>query len=110
VPSEPVNSLKVSVVDSGIGIKLKDQDKLFKLFGSIKNEKKKINVKGIGLGLAISKLIVHKFNGIIDFISKYKKGSTFYFTFQLEMFDKSEFLLNEHFKDNNIILADTGSI
>ena len=33
----------VSVTDSGVGIKLKDQDKLFKLFGSIKDEKLKIN-------------------------------------------------------------------
>lgn len=30
-------------MDSGMGIKMKNQDKLFKLFGSIKNIKKKIN-------------------------------------------------------------------
>jgi hypothetical protein len=29
-------------------------------------------------------LIVNKFNGNIDFISKYKKGSTFFFTFEIE--------------------------
>jgi len=50
----------------------------------VKDEKKKINTQGIGLGLVISKLIVKKFNGIIDFISKYKQGSTFFFTFELE--------------------------
>jgi signal transduction histidine kinase len=83
------DSIKISVVDSGIGIKTKHQDKLFKLFGSIKNEKKNINVKGIGLGLAISKLIVQKFKGSIDFISKYKHGSTFFYTFKLCTFDKA---------------------
>ena len=71
----------MSVIDSGIGIEDKNKDKLFKLFGSIKDEEKKINLKGIGLGLVISKLIVSKFNGQIDFISKYEKGSTFFYTF-----------------------------
>ena len=58
--------------DTGIGIKSEDQDKLFLLFGSIKSEEKNLNTKGIGLGLVISKLIVEKFNGYIDFISKYE--------------------------------------
>ena len=64
-----------------MGIEDENQNKLFKLFGSIKDEKKKVNTKGIGLGLVISKLIVKKFNGCIDFISKFKKGSTFFFSF-----------------------------
>ena len=63
-----------------MGIKDEDQDKLFKMFGSIKNEQKKINIQGIGLGLVICKLIVEKFHGEIDFISKHKKGSTFFFS------------------------------
>jgi signal transduction histidine kinase len=41
-------------------------------------------MKGIGLGLVICKLIVSKFNGHINFISKYGKGTTFYFTFEIE--------------------------
>jgi signal transduction histidine kinase len=64
--------VRISITDTGIGIKKKDQDKLFKMFGSIKDEKKKVNTKGIGLGLVISKLIVNKFGGIIDFFSKYR--------------------------------------
>lgn len=46
--------LKIDVKDTGIGIKNEDKPKLFKMFGSIKDEKKKINTKGIGLGLVIS--------------------------------------------------------
>ena len=76
--------IKVSVTDNGLGIKEQDKDKLFKLFGSIKNQKKKINTNGIGLGLVICKLIVSKFGGEIDFTSRYKKGSTFFFTFEME--------------------------
>ena len=70
----------ISVIDSGMGIKEGDQNKLFKLFGCVKHEKEKINTQGIGLGLAISKLIVEKFNGKIDFISKFKKGTTFFYS------------------------------
>ena len=76
------NFIRLSVVDNGKGIKVKNQDKLFKLFGSFKDENRKINTNGIGLGLVISKLIVTKFNGIIDFFSKHKKGSTFFYTFE----------------------------
>ena len=42
------------------------------MFGSIKDKKKKINTQGIGLGLVISKMIVTKFGGEIDFKSKHK--------------------------------------
>ena len=80
--------LRISVVDSGIGIKKKHQNRLFQMFGSIKDEAKKINVQGVGLGLVICKLIVEKFQGNIDFISKHKKGSTFFFTFKLEELDE----------------------
>jgi K+-sensing histidine kinase KdpD len=51
--------MMISVTDSGIGIKKKKQDKIFKMFGSIKDDKKKINTNGIGLGLVISELIVN---------------------------------------------------
>ena len=33
----------ISVKDSGLGIQDKDQNKLFKMFGSIKDEKLKVN-------------------------------------------------------------------
>ena len=61
--------VRISVVDSGIGIKKRHQNRLFQMFGSIKDEAKKINVQGVGLGLVICKLIVEKFDGHIDFIS-----------------------------------------
>jgi signal transduction histidine kinase len=51
-------------------------------------------MNGIGLGLVISKLIVGKFNGTIDFLSTYGKGSTFYFTFEVLQFDKKKFILD----------------
>ena len=51
------------MIDSGSGIKKRDNNKIFKLFGCIKDEKNHVNTKGIGLGLVISKMIVNKFDG-----------------------------------------------
>jgi signal transduction histidine kinase len=77
-------NLRVSVTDNGLGIKEENKSKLFNLFTSFKDVDRQINTDGIGLGLVISKLIVQKFNGCIDFFSEYQKGSTFFFTFELE--------------------------
>lgn len=65
---------------------------MFVLFGSHKNEKKKINTDGIGLGLMISKMIVDNFNGHINFASEYRKGSIFYFSMQTEEISEPEML------------------
>ena len=45
--------LKISVIDTGIGIPKENQDKLFKLFGFVQDDQH-LNVNGIGLGLMIS--------------------------------------------------------
>ena len=76
-------TLKISVIDNGIGIKENDQNNLFKLFGALVDEENRININGIGLGLVISKLIVENFDGKIGLKSKFGQGSTFFFTIQL---------------------------
>ena len=81
---EDSDSLLISVIDNGLGIKKKNKEKIFTMFGSIKSKKRQLNVKGVGLGLVISKMIVTHFGGHIDFMSKYREGSTFFFTFGLE--------------------------
>lgn len=78
----------VKVADSGLGIKPEDQGKLFQMFGSIKDEK--VNRNGIGLGLVISRMLVEKFNGQINFVSTYTKGTTFTFTFETQECDQVE--------------------
>ena len=74
--------LKITVEDSGIGIEIEDQDKLFKLFGFLQDNKK-LNTKGVGMGLVISDQIVQKFSGRVTFSSIPGVGSTFIFTFEL---------------------------
>ena len=41
-----------------------------------------------GMGLSISKMIVHIFNGDITFYSNHNEGSTFILTFELEEMKK----------------------
>lgn len=48
---------KISIEDSGIGIKEQDISKLFKIFGKI-SQSQKINPSGIGLGLTICNKIL----------------------------------------------------
>jgi len=71
------------VIDTGIGIELKDQKHLFKLFGFVKSSLS-MNQNGIGLGLVIIDKIVKKFNGEISFESFPNEGSTFTFSFKLQ--------------------------
>ena len=52
--------MKISVIDTGVGIDKDDQDKLFKLFGFIETTQS-MNTHGIGLGLVIAKHIVESF-------------------------------------------------
>ena len=66
----------LSVLDSGVGIKIVDQKKLFKLFGTVKNTRK-INTKGVGLGLSITKMISEEFGGGVNLLSKKGRGSIF---------------------------------
>lgn len=67
------------IIDSGIGIPKKDQDKLFQNFNQI-DEANENRTDGTGLGLAICKQLVTLMNGGIGVRSNDDKGSTFFFT------------------------------
>jgi len=70
--------IKISVKDTGIGIKDEDKNKLFKDFGLIKIEGKTINNNfGSGLGLSICKSLSEKLDFKLEFKSEYLKGSKF---------------------------------
>ena len=71
------NQIKISVEDTGLGIK--DENKNYLFHDKIRlNTSKNYNYEGSGLGLSISKSIADKLDIVIDFSSIYGKGSVFY--------------------------------
>ncbi|MFA6924381.1 MAG: PAS domain S-box protein [Bacteroidales bacterium] len=80
---------KIEVVDTGIGIREKDQVKLFTKFVQIDSYKEVSNYEGIGLGLAVSKELAELMGGNVGVSSKKGRGSKFWFTFDAELLDKN---------------------
>lgn len=68
--------LKIQVIDTGIGIKEEDIDKIFEAFERADLEKN-CYVEGTGLGLSIVRNLVSIMGGTIQLDSEYEKGSTF---------------------------------
>ncbi|MBL7542539.1 MAG: response regulator [Bdellovibrionaceae bacterium] len=82
VESEPAKTegstiFRFSVVDTGIGIREIDQHKIFQKFSQAETGYTR-RFGGLGLGLALSKQLVHMMNGEIDFESQYGEGSVFW--------------------------------
>jgi PAS domain S-box-containing protein len=71
--------LKFKASDTGPGISLDDQHKIFEEFAQADNESTRKH-GGAGLGLSISKRIIEEMGGKIDLVSEIGKGSTFEFT------------------------------
>ena len=72
------NIIRVSVEDTGRGIKKDDLPKLFKEFGQLATGKER-ETGSTGLGLVISREIIEKHNGRMWAESEYGQGSTFIF-------------------------------
>jgi signal transduction histidine kinase len=72
--------LAFAIADTGIGIPPEDLDKIFSIFYRSNNEMN-VESEGKGVGLAMIKSLLEKFNGEIWVKSKVDSGSIFYFTF-----------------------------
>ncbi|WP_369433862.1 two-component sensor histidine kinase BarA [Psychromonas sp. MME1] len=76
-------TLKIMISDTGIGISEKHQAQLFKAFGQADSSITR-QYGGTGLGLVITQKLVNQMNGSIDLVSVPNKGSTFWFTIEIE--------------------------
>ncbi|MCM1049101.1 MAG: DegV family EDD domain-containing protein [Clostridiales bacterium] len=95
VNSEPMNSdsagggtvsLRISVADTGIGIRKENLEHIFEVFRRVDANKNR-KVEGSGLGLAITKQLVDLMGGEITVDSIYTKGSTFTVVLSQEIVD-----------------------
>ncbi|MDR2007129.1 MAG: response regulator, partial [Acidaminococcales bacterium] len=80
--------LKISVRDTGIGIRKEDIPVLFENFSQLDTRKNR-GIEGTGLGLAISKNLVELMNGEIQVASVYGEGSCFSFYVLQQVENKS---------------------
>ena len=96
--------LKVSVKDTGMGIKEEDLEKLFESFKQVDTRKNR-NIEGTGLGLAISKSLVELMGGKIFVESIYGQGSEFSFIVNQKITNYKGFAeVNEEKLNENILV------
>jgi two-component system, sensor histidine kinase and response regulator len=72
--------VRISVTDTGIGIRPEDQNLVFEEFRQIEGRSQDPANRGTGLGLAITKRLVEQQGGAITLKSEFGKGSCFSFT------------------------------
>lgn len=77
--TENTSDFIVEIIDTGIGIPLDEQDRIFNEFYRASNAIK-VERDGTGLGLSISKEVVQRHGGRIWAVSNEGQGSTFGFT------------------------------
>ncbi len=94
-------NLRVSVRDTGIGVKPEDLEKLFTAYERL-DENRNSGIQGTGLGLDISRRFAELMNGNLWCESVYGEGSEFLFTFRQKIVDPE--LVGE-FKERDEILA-----
>lgn len=76
--SETDFKLRVSVEDTGIGIKEEDLAVIFDSFQRVEQTRNR-TIEGTGLGLSITQHLIELMNGTLSVTSKYGQGSTFTF-------------------------------
>jgi signal transduction histidine kinase len=88
------STIQFMVQDTGIGIPAHKQQEVFDSFTQADTDTTR-KYGGTGLGLAISKKLVGLFSGDLQLQSEEGKGSTFYFTIELEINENAKMYIND---------------
>jgi signal transduction histidine kinase/CheY-like chemotaxis protein/HPt (histidine-containing phosphotransfer) domain-containing protein len=81
--------IRISVKDTGIGVKPEDLDKLFNAYERL-DEERNSGIQGTGLGLDISRQFAELMNGKLWCESIYGEGSEFILTITQKIVDETE--------------------
>jgi len=100
--------VRISVIDTGIGIPKDSMNRLFESFSQVDSSTTR-KYGGTGLGLTISKQLVEKMGGRIGVESEEGKGSTFWFTAVFEKQPEGreqKRVLPEDIKEKRFLIVD----
>lgn len=86
---DAISKIKFSVIDTGIGIKIQNQNKIFQSFVQADNTTTR-RYGGTGLGLAISNQLLALKKSELKLISSYGVGSEFFFAILFKKINKKE--------------------
>ena len=94
-----------SIIDTGIGIREEFKSRLFEAF-SQDNEMQADKLGGVGLGLAVSSMIVNKMGGELELKSQLGKGSEFQFVIETRYEYWSKEKVDDNLPVKHVLLVD----
>jgi PAS domain S-box-containing protein len=104
---EKGNMVEITVRDTGVGIKVEDQYKLFKPFSQIDSFSSR-KFQGTGLGLSLVKQIVHMHGGYVWFRSNLGEGSIFAFVIPVNKNKENNDIFSASSVNNPDLILKTG--
>ena len=100
-----IGKFRFSVRDTGIGINLEQQKKLFKAFTQADSSTTR-KFGGTGLGLTISNMLAEKMGSKIEIVSEIGVGSNFFFTLETEYECGEKLLADSLININRVLVID----
>jgi len=106
-PHNLINRVRVEVIDTGTGMSLEDQKRIFDRF--FRAENRVHTLEGTGLGLSIVRNIIEKHHSVVHVQSELGLGTTFWFDLSVfqDKCDLPQVLKIEAFEANKEILPAT---